>query len=170
MPARSAPSLWPLPLLLLVGGASAAAALWLVDHRAAVPHSGQVLGWLMGLFALTCTCALLLWLQWRDRHNTANASQTHGLPTSPDPIYEGTVYGLVPGAVYVVRQPFTDHYQHTFQPGERLRFQERHFLPYHGGHTLVFPEASIYLQEEENSDLLSDFSRYVARVRRDQPE
>ena len=163
MPARSATSLWPIPLLLLVGGASAAA-LWLVDHRAAVPHSGQLLAALMGVFALTFICALLIYMQWRDHRAAASAPRTAGMPTYTDPIYEGTVYGLMAGAVYEVRQPFMDHYQHAFQPGERLRFRERHFLPYHGGHTLVFEEGSIYLQEDQDREILDRFSQYVGRA------
>ena len=170
MPSRSAPPLWPLPLLLLVGGASAVAALTLVDHRAAIPYSGPVLAGLMGTFLLTYTGALLLWLRRRDHRAAIRALLADDEPTYTDPIYQGTVYGLTPGAVYEVQQPFMDHYQNAFQPGARLRFKERHFLPYHGGHTLVFEEGCIYLQEEQNSDILSAFSQYVARVQGDRAE
>lgn len=164
MPSRSAPSLWPIPLLLLLGSLASIAAIWLVDHRAAIPHANEVLLLLMGVFTVTFTCAALIFMQWRDHRAAAASPRTRGEPTYSGPLYRGTVYGLVPGALYEVRQPFTDHYQNAFQLGQRLRFKERHFLPYHGGHTLVFEEASIYLQEEENSDILSAFSHYVARV------
>lgn len=164
MPSRSAPTRWPILPLLLLGSLAFAAAIWLVDHRAVSPYSGQALACLMGIFGLTYTCAMLLWMRWRDHHAAAHAPHAHGLPTYTDPLYQGTVYGLTQGAVYEVQQPFKDHYQNVFQPGERLRFKERHFLPYHGGHTLVFEERSIYLQEDQNRDILDAFSDYVALV------
>jgi hypothetical protein len=81
-----------------------------------------------------------------------------------DPNLAGTVYGLEPGIVYEVKQAFTDYHGNQFQQGERLCFKERHFLPYHGGHTIVFAERSIYLQETENAEFLGNFSQYIARV------
>jgi len=48
--------------------------------------------------------------------------------------------------------------------GEHLRFKERHFLPYHGGHTIVFDQRPLYLQEEANASILENFSDYIARV------
>jgi hypothetical protein len=58
----------------------------------------------------------------------------------------------------------TDYYGSAFKQGEVLRFKEQHFLPYHGGHTIVFDERSLYLQEEENADILAHFSSYVMKV------
>jgi hypothetical protein len=78
----------------------------------------------------------------------------------------GTVYGLIPGAEYRVVQSFTDYYGNQFQQGEFLRFKQRHFLPYHGGHTIVFEQKSLYLQETENEELLSNFSNYIERIER----
>jgi hypothetical protein len=77
---------------------------------------------------------------------------------------KGTVYGLVQGAEYQVVQTFTDHYGNEFRRGEHLRFKERHFLPYHGGHTIVFDQRPLYLQEEANAPILENFSDYIARV------
>ncbi|MFL7869324.1 MAG: DUF3601 domain-containing protein [Anaerolineales bacterium] len=71
------------------------------------------------------------------------------------------MYGLIPGRQYQVIQPFTDFYGNAFEGGEILRFRERHFLPYDGGHTLVFDERSLYLQEEKNQDILENFSEYI---------
>jgi len=75
---------------------------------------------------------------------------------------KGTVYGLIQGAEYQVMQNFIDYYKNEFQQGELLRFKERHFLPYHGGHTIVFEQRPLYLQEEENAAILSNFSEYIA--------
>jgi ubiquinone/menaquinone biosynthesis C-methylase UbiE len=81
-----------------------------------------------------------------------------------------TVYDLVRGAEYVVRESFTDYHGQSFGAGERLRFRERHFLPYHGGHTLVFEPRTIYLQEDDQSHILSHLPRYLAATDADEPQ
>jgi len=78
----------------------------------------------------------------------------------------GTIYGLIPGAAYRVIQSFTDYYGNNFQQGELLHFRERHFLPYHGGHTIVFEGKPLYLQENENEELIANFSDYIERIER----
>jgi len=78
----------------------------------------------------------------------------------------GTVYRLIPGAEYRVVQSFTDFYGGRFNQGELLRFKEQHFLPYHGGHTIVFEQKSLYLQENENAAILDNFSDYIERIER----
>ncbi len=87
-------------------------------------------------------------------------SEARGAPTPPC----RTVYDLVPGVEYIVRTAFVDHYNNRFESGERLRFRERHFLPYHGGHTVVFESRSIYLQEVENAELVNNLSRFLEPV------
>lgn len=42
--------------------------------------------------------------------------------------------------------------------GTRLTFRERHYLPYHGGHTLMFREATLYLQDDD--EVCRNFARY----------
>jgi len=74
---------------------------------------------------------------------------------------ELSVYTLQPGCCYEIRQTFQDFYGNTFTAGERLTFQQRHFLPYDGGHTVVFAERSMYLQEEVNQTILDGFSDYL---------
>lgn len=74
------------------------------------------------------------------------------------------IYTLEQGATYVVKNIFTDFYGNVFSPGEMLTYVERHFLPYHGGHTLVFRERNIYLQEEENQDIIDGFAAYLSRA------
>ena len=71
----------------------------------------------------------------------------------------------MPGRKYRVLQSFTDYYGNSFQRNEVLHFKERHFLPYHGGHTIVFTERSLYLQEEQNSEILARFSEYIAETK-----
>jgi|GEM_PF-1438773 len=150
-----------LSVLLVVGSTAAAVALWLGDHRRLVPNSGIIIAILLGTFFVCWCWALMRYLRWRDRRRAVAPVR----PTYPDEL-EGTVYGLVPGGVYRVIQSFTDHYANLFQRGELLRFKERHFLPYHGGHTIVFEEKSLYLQDSENEELLANFSDYVERVER----
>jgi len=62
---------------------------------------------------------------------------------------------------YRVRQDFADYYQNQFRQGELLTFVESHFLPYHGGHTLVLKEKTLYLQEEVNSNVLGALGEYL---------
>ena len=158
---RHEDSPWVLLLVLLVVGSTAAAvALWLGDHLG-IPNAGIIIAILLGTFFVCWCWALLRYLRWRDRRRAVAPVR----PTYPDEL-EGTVYGLVPGGVYRVIQSFTDHYANLFQRGELLRFKERHFLPYHGGHTIVFEEKSLYLQDSENEELLANFSDYVERVER----
>jgi Domain of unknown function (DUF3601) len=113
---------------------------------------GIVTAILFGVFFLCSTCALILYLRWRDRRLM-------------DPkLLEGTVYGLVQGVEYQVIQTFTDYYQNQFQQGELLRFKERHYLPYHGGHTIVFDQRSLYLQDDEHAAIISNFAEYIRRT------
>jgi hypothetical protein len=65
---------------------------------------------------------------------------------------------------YRVCQTFTDFYHNQFKEGEVLTFVEHHFLPYHGGHTVVFQERKLYLQEEENASILDGFGTYFSLV------
>ena len=77
----------------------------------------------------------------------------------------GTVvlHALRANAVYEVLQDFTDHSGRAFSAGTRLAFVQRQFLPYHGGHTLCFREATIYLQED--SDVCRAFEHYFGVAR-----
>lgn len=74
------------------------------------------------------------------------------------------IYTLEGGATYAVKRTFTDFYGNVFTQGERLTYVERHFLPYDGGHTLVFRECKLYLQEEANRDIIDSFAEYLSRV------
>lgn len=58
---------------------------------------------------------------------------------------------------YQVCRTFTDYYSNPCRAGEVLTFVEYHFLPYHGGYTLVF-------QEEENADILNSLGTYFREV------
>ena len=77
---------------------------------------------------------------------------------------EGSVYVLKPGRQYLVIQTFSDFYWNVFERGKILRFRERHFLPYDGGHTIVFEERSLYLQEEKNQDILENSPDYIVPI------
>lgn len=71
-------------------------------------------------------------------------------------------YRLAGGDCCVVVKSFTDYYANHFAAGEKLIFVEQHFLPYHGGHTLVFRERKMYLQENEQSEIIGNFKDYLA--------
>ena len=77
----------------------------------------------------------------------------------------GTVYDLKPGCRYCVRKDFTDFYGGQFAAGAILTFQKRDYLPYHGGHTVQFAEQTLYLQDEENADILQDLWTYLEAER-----
>ncbi len=75
-----------------------------------------------------------------------------------------TVHRLVPGRCYVVRDAFLDHRGARFAPGARLTFREQHFLPHDGGHTLVFEEATVYLQEQDEAAILEALDRHLEEL------
>ena len=72
------------------------------------------------------------------------------------------IYTLEKGAAYLVIRGFTDFRGNVFSPGEALTYAGRHFLPYHGGHTIVFEERALYLQEEENREVIDSFAEYLS--------
>jgi len=122
-----------LSILLVIGATAAIAAFWLVDHRASLRNSEVIIAVLLGTFFVCFSWALIRFLRWRDRRRGV-----HVQGQSYNEELVGTIYGLIPGAAYRVIQSFTDYYGNNFQQGELLHFRERHFLPYHGGHTIVF--------------------------------
>jgi hypothetical protein len=147
--------------LLVIGAGATALGFWLIDHRQVVPNSGVVLLVLGLVFFGSYTWALFRFLGWRDQ----NRSTIVTVPSRLDPSdLEGTVYGMIQEREYQVVQSFKDHYGNSFEEGERLRFKQRHFLPYHGGHTVVFEGRALYLQEDENRGILDHFSDYLALI------
>jgi hypothetical protein len=148
-----------LSLLLIVGGFAALSAFSLLSHQGDLPNWGILIAILLGTYFVSWTWALMIYLRWRGRRTLAT-----GVTAMDREELKGTVYGLIQGAEYQVMQNFTDHYNNQFQRGELLRFKERHFLPYHGGHTIVFEQRPLYLQEQENAAILENFSEYIARV------
>jgi len=147
--------------LLLIGAGAIAFAFWLIDHRLAVPDSGVVIAVLVGVFFVSYTWAFLRYLHWRDKDRAAILP----VPTQANPAdLEGTVYGMIPGREYQIIKSFTDHHGNSFEQGEQLQFKQRHFLPYHGGHTILFEERALYLQEDQNREILDHFSEYIALI------
>jgi len=146
-----------LSVLLAMGAVAAFSAFSLLGHQGDASNWGVILAILLLTYFISWTWALFVYLRWRDRRSLATP-----VTSMDQDALKGTVYGLVPGAEYQVMQAFTDYYNNQFQQGERLRFKERHFLPYHGGHTIMFDERPLYLQENENDTILSNFSAYIA--------
>jgi len=149
-------------ILLIVATLAVVGAFWVDDHRRHVDSANGVIAVLMLAFFVSATLVLFAMLGDRDRARKSAAPIMQPMqPMRPE--LEGTVYGLIAGERYRVERPFADYHGNRFEAGEILRFKERHFLPYHGGHTLVFDERSMYLQEEEHASILGEFAKYVAR-------
>jgi hypothetical protein len=115
----------------------------------------------VGLLFVAAITAFVLLLARRDRTRAAAQRVAPHVPPPQGP--EGSLYALVAGERYVVLRAFTDYYGNAFAAGGQLTFRERHFLPYHGGHTIVFEERPLYLQEEVNRDIVDGFAEYIAR-------
>jgi len=147
-------------LLLIIGAGAIVLAFWLFDHRLAMLGTWNMIAMLFGVFFVSYTWALFKYLRWRDRRRSAIIRTAE--PPRPD--LNGTVYGMISGREYRVMKSFTDYYGNSFQRNELLRFKERHFLPYDGGHTIIFDERSLYLQEDRNQEILENFSEYIAQV------
>ena len=159
-----------LVLLLVVAATAAASAIWLTDHRDAVRASAAAIAGLLLVFFICAGWILLLMLRAQERRRSRQyAAARAAAPPRSAPELAGTVHGLIAGRVYRVVQPFCDCYANRFEAGELLRFRERHFLPYHGGHTLVFEERSIYLQEDQSRLILDNFSSYLAPAASESP-
>jgi hypothetical protein len=150
-------------LLLLVGAAAFMFAFWLVDHPQRILDSGVVIAVFLGIFLVLYVWAFLLYFRWRDEKRAMIPRTAPSTILSASGL-EGTVSGMIPGRQYRVVKSFTDHYGNSFEQNELLRFKERHFLPYHGGHTIVFDERSLYLQEESNREILENFSEYILQT------
>lgn len=74
------------------------------------------------------------------------------------------IRALAKSVRYNVCLDFTDFYHNQFVQGEILTFMEYHFLPYHGGYTLIFKERNLYLQEQENANILDCLGDYLTPV------
>lgn len=73
------------------------------------------------------------------------------------------IYTLENGTTYIVKKMFTDFRGNEFLPGEMLTYIERNFAPYHGGHTIIFKERNIYLQEDANQNIIDNFADYLSQ-------
>lgn len=145
-------------ILLCIGLSAFALALWVFGRYPAL--TGTVIIALYGVLFTLVTWSLFRFIRWRDERRALPNLR----PEVPRPELDRTIFGLIPGQGYKVIQDITDHHGNSFHQNETLRFKERHFLPYHGGHTVIFDQRTLYLQEEQNSDLVNNFSVYLVRV------
>jgi hypothetical protein len=155
-------------LLFSVGAGAFALGYWCVSYPQAIPNSGMINILSLGVFFISYVWAFLLILKWRDeRSRNTNTIKTNAAHSSAlvQQNLEGTIYGLTAESQYQVVKSFTDYYGNSFKQGDVLRFRERHFLPYHGGHTIIFDEQSLYLQEEINKEILENFSEYIVKFK-----
>jgi hypothetical protein len=129
----------------------------------------------MGVGLLSWGTAFFLCLRQRDQAREATGlSANNHYGTAPIPTGASTqelsIYTLQPGVCYAIRQSFVDCFGNHFEQGQRLTFRKRHFLPYHGGHTIVFEERTLYLQEDQNRSIIDEFSRYIVTCQQREAE
>jgi Domain of unknown function (DUF3601) len=152
-----------LSLLICLGSGAVALAFWLIDRPQVISNSGFILAISFVVFFLSYTGAFLLYLRWRDSRRGMSKTSIPSTALAAQDL-EGTIYGMLPGSQYKVIQSFTDYYGNSFEQREVLRFKQRFFLPYEGGHTIVFEERSLYLQEEKNQEIVDHFSEYFVQI------
>jgi hypothetical protein len=150
-------------LLLCLGAGAIALDFWLVDHRQGIANSGVMIAISFGVFFLSYTSAFLLYLRGRDRRRGMSKMVILSTERSAQDL-KGTIYGMIPGSQYRVIRSCTDYYGNSFEQGAKLRFKQRYFLPYEGGHTIVFEERPLYLQEEMNQEIVDHFSEYIVQI------
>ncbi len=61
------------------------------------------------------------------------------------------IWNLQPGAAIRVVKAFRDYHGQEFTAGRVLTFTHRNYLPYHGGHTIYFLEATLYLCDNDDT-------------------
>lgn len=112
---------------------------------------------------LSCMSAFVALIAWRDiRRSALRTNLNPGM--SEETLRLGVkagVYGLEPGASYRVIREIKDYYGNIFPVGMELDFVERSFVPYHGGHTVVFQPHTMFLQEQDNADVLNGLDAYL---------
>jgi hypothetical protein len=130
-----------------------------VDMFSVVMFCVVMAGFLGVIFAVS---AFANWL-----HNTAGRTPPSRLLRELGlPLSNGTVYALKKGRRYVVKRSFVDHHGQRFEVGDGLTFVKKDYLPYHGGHTIFFEERTIYLQDEEQAEILQGLWDYLEPARR----
>ncbi len=61
-----------------------------------------------------------------------------------------SIHAMRRNAVYEVKRGFLDYHKTAFSAGTRLTYLGQDFVPYHGGYTLRFAEAFVYLHEDDD--------------------
>jgi hypothetical protein len=85
------------------------------------------------------------------------------------------IYELQPDGEYQLTRDIVDFYNQSFLAGTRLIYVRRNFLPHDDGHTVVFTrerefmpgsfqEISMYLQGEDQRDILENAGDYFRRI------
>ena len=146
----------------------AAGLAWRYAHR--VSDLGSHGENIMSVMALTAifgyAAAFILFASWRG--SRASTTVGHLNPGANEETMrlglKAGVYGLKPGVTYRVIREIKDHYGDIFLVGTELTFVQRHYLPYHGGHTVVFRPRPMYLQDETDADVLNDLESYLEVV------
>ena len=71
---------------------------------------------------------------------------------------------LVVGETYVVVRPFRDFHGTLVQVGDRQTFEGYSFLPYDGGFTVRFRQETLYLQQEDQAEVVEHAERFLQPV------
>ena len=147
-------------MLGLVALSALGLAFWVLDHSQAFPNAIIISAASAGIFFFCALTAFMLLSGQHNRNRPTNRNTVQSEVQDRKEL-EGTVYGLIPGRQYRVIKPFIDYRGNTFERDELLRFKERHFLPYDDGHTVIFEERNLFLQEQTNQTILENFSEYI---------
>lgn len=127
------------------------------------PHGDAIMTGTALTLSLSYAAAVAVFISW---HGTRRAARGDDLNPgmNAETLRLGVragVYGLKPGASYRVVREIEDYHGNVFPAGMELSFVQRHYLPYHGGHTVVFRPKTMYLQDEENADVLNRLENYL---------
>lgn len=143
----------------------AGAFVWLhADRVASLGPDGERTMSIMAVTAiLGYAAALILFASWRGSRTAVIVE--HLNPGANEETMrlglKAGVYGLHPGETYRVIREIRDYHGGIFPVGTELTFVQRNYLPYHGGHTVVFRPRPMYLQDETDADVLNDLESYL---------
>jgi len=66
------------------------------------------------------------------------------------------IRSLTPGTAIRIVKTFKDCGGAQFEAGSVLHFRDRHYLPYHDGHTVIFEETTMSLCDTDDTRVIVD--------------
>ncbi len=149
-------------------GTAALGFMWRFGHRVTTlgPHGDTIMVAVAVTLMLSYAAAAILYASWRGSQRLDISSPLNpGMDAETIRLgVKAGVYGLYPGKSYRVIREIKDYYGTIFPVGMDLIFVRRDYLPYHGGHTVFFRPRPMYLQDEENADVLGALDQYLQAI------